>query len=188
MNIRYLPLLLLCFSILSACSDQAAKGNSQKEENLNPIKLQEEIKSLEAQLKSQDGKKMDRSKVSELIEKSQLFAKSFPKHEAAPALLFRAADVARGTGNPTLGIQLWGTLMQNYPDYERAPDALFLTGFTYENNLNKKEEAKKYYNKFLNDHPNHALFNQVKQTLDQIDKSPEELVKEFQRKNKANKD
>ena len=189
MNIRHLPLLLLCFSLLCACSDKAAKGNAQqKEESTNPVKLQEEIKSLEAELKSQDGKKMDKAKVAELIEKSQLFAKSFPKHETAPALLFRAADVARGTGNPSLGVQIWGTLMQAYPDYERTPDALFLTGFTYENNLNKKEEARKYYNKFLNDYPDHALFNQVKQTLDQIDKSPEELIKEFQRKNKANKD
>lgn len=102
--------------------------------------------------------------------------------------MFRAADVARGVGKYGQAIDIWKNLRSLYPDYERSPDALFLTGFTYENNLNEKTQAKELYNQFLEEYPDHALNTQVKQTLDVIDKSPEELIKEFQRKNKPKED
>ena len=58
--------------------------------------------------------------------------------------------------------------------------------FTFENDLQDKDSAKKYYMDFLNRFPDHSFANDAKQLLSMIDKSPEELIKEFEAKNAKN--
>ena len=125
-------------------------------------------------------------KALELIKKSEEFIKTYPNDSSIPSLLFRTADLARGIGDYGLAIKHWGTVYNEFPDYKKAPDAQFLIGFTYENFLNDKEQAKRYYYQFLEKYPKHKYVPQINQILEVIDKSPEELVKEFQQKNNEN--
>ncbi len=188
MNTKWLMIALgLMLGGLVACS-QSNSTPSTKEPAVDKASLEQEIKVLENKLRQEKTAKLDKETASKLIEKSEAFAKAYPKDENSPNLLFHAADVARGIGKYGLAIKLWGNVYHDYPDYEKAPDSQFLIGFTYENNLNDKTQAKQYYNNFLTKHPDHHLVEQVKQTLSVIDKTPEELVKEFQRKNAGQRD
>ncbi len=159
----------------------ASSGDDKKE------LLEQEIKALETELRSQSATKLDKEKALELILKSERFISSFPKDPVVPDLLFRTADLARGIADYGLAIKHWGTVYNDYPRYEKAPDAHFLIGFTFENYLNDKKQAKQYYQQFLKKYPGHHLASQVEHLLQVIDKSPEELVKEFQKKNEQNK-
>jgi hypothetical protein len=58
-----------------------------------------------------------------------------------------------------------------------------LIAFIYENHLNKKGPAKEYYNKVINEYPEHVLASQAKQSIDILMLSDEELIKKFQENN-----
>jgi tetratricopeptide (TPR) repeat protein len=166
-----------------ACN-QTPKSSEKAEATVSKKELQREIKELEVRLiKAEDANK-DRPAAEQLIEKSRLYAQTFPKDSLSASYLFKAADVARGIGEYGKAILFWGDVWRHFKDYRRAPDALFLQGFTFDTNLQDKQRAKKYYSDFLKRYPNHPLAVQVKQLLAVVDKPVEELVKEFQKKNR----
>ncbi|MFK8006856.1 MAG: tol-pal system YbgF family protein [Saprospiraceae bacterium] len=100
--------------------------------------------------------------------------------------LFNAADLYRGIGDYTKALDTWYVVYRSYDrdGHPKAPHAMFQCGFTYDSVLNKKDLAKTLYNMFLKRYPNHALAKDAKLLLANLDKSPEDLIKEFQKKNK----
>ncbi|MEO1513798.1 MAG: tetratricopeptide repeat protein [Bacteroidota bacterium] len=184
MRIFTFGLLLLVFT---ACSlgetdgQQTIPEGAAHEYNM----LLKEIKALEDTLKKSETN-IDKVSAMELIAKSEAFASGFASDPKAPFMLFRAADVARGIGVHDLAIQHWETIYNKYPEYERRPEARFMIAYTYENDLKNIEKAKANYNAFLENHPEHKMADQVRQILTVIDKSPEELVREFQKNQPEN--
>ena len=183
---RIFIFLPICIFFFVACANNESSEENQQtpvsmaDENAS---LQEDIKKLETTLKSQKDARLNKPAALELIAKSEAFASAFPDDPKAATVLFQAADVARGIGEYELAIKHWQTVNQKYPTFERSPDAAFLVAFTYENDLQNKEKAKSLYNAFLANYPDHQLVPQIEQLLKVIDKTPEELIKEFQKKN-----
>ena len=99
----------------------------------------------------------------------------------AAVYLFRAADVSRGLGDYRLAIKLWGKVNAEFASFKRAPDALFLQGFTYDRDMHDADQAKLHYRKFLEKYPDHPLVKDVTLMLQYLEqeKSPEELIKDF---------
>ncbi len=124
--------------------------------------------------------KLDTALALQYAEQAAAFAKKYPQDSLTPELLFRAADVARGAGEFGKAIQLWGQVWRNYPRHRLAPDALFLQAFTFDNDLEAKDEARTYYQKVIDQYPDHPLALQAGQLLRVLDKSPDELVRQFQ--------
>lgn len=100
--------------------------------------------------------------------------------------LFNAADLYRGVGDYEKALETWYIVYKSYDHdgHPKAPHAMFQCGFTYDNVLGKKDLAKTLYNMFLKRYPDHALAKDAKLLLANLDKSPEDLIKEFQKKNK----
>lgn len=177
---KKIPLVIIALIIgLYACN--SAGQNEQKEEKAS---LEKTIKDLQLKLARQDDVNKDRETAETLVAQSQLFAKEFPRDSMAAVYLFRAADVSRGLGDFTHAIALWGKVNQSFPRFKRAPDALFLQGFTYDRDLQNTEQAKKHYRLFLEKYPDHPMVPDVSLMLQYLeeDKSPEELIKEFKDK------
>ena len=175
-----LILVLILFLPFIACNQ-----NQTASEQDEPSKeeLIAEIKELEARLlKALDAQK-DMEAAKALIVKSEDYVKQFPKDSLAASYLFKAADVSRGIKDFGNAIKLWGQVWRNYEDYSKAPDALFLQGFTFDNDLQDKKMAKKYYEDFLQKYREHQYSGQVRQLLAVLGKSTEELIKEFQKQN-----
>jgi len=141
------------------------------------------IQQLEQKLRGQKDAGLDTLSANALVEKSLAFAAAYPKDTLAPAFLFQAADVLRGIQKPEEAVRLWGRVHAEYPAYERAADALFLQGFTCENNLPDKEKALAYYQAFLDKYPKHALAADVALSMQHLrsGKELEELIKSFQK-------
>ena len=180
---KILPTLLFAiFSMLSYQSCTNSSTESEKSTGTDKEKLIQEIKVLEDTLESKATQQINRQLAKDLIDKSKLFAETFPDDELSPAYLFRAGNVAVGISLFDDAVNFFETVHQKYTSYDRAPDALFLEGFTYENHLNNIENAKRCYNEFLKRFPDDQLAEQVRVVLENIGKSPEELVKGFQKK------
>ncbi|MEK7256827.1 MAG: tetratricopeptide repeat protein [Bacteroidota bacterium] len=165
----------LLFLSLTAC--QSGKTGSNQDQ------LKAEIQNLEAQLLQGGGDVAKNQEAAlQLVEKTFAYAETFPSDTLTPTLLFKAGEVARGAQEYGKAVQLWGEVWRTYPNHRHAPMALFLQGFTFDTDLRDVDMAKKYYNQFLHSFPQDSLAGQVKQLLAVVEKSPEELVKEFEKK------
>jgi tetratricopeptide (TPR) repeat protein len=115
------------------------------------------------------------------IEKTEAFVAAFPDDSLAAPYLFKAADAARGLRKYGLSIKLAGQVWRQYPGFHLAPDAMFMQGFTYDTHLGDPDNARIYYEQFLEKYPEHQLATNVRQLLDVLGENPEDLIKRFQK-------
>jgi outer membrane protein assembly factor BamD (BamD/ComL family) len=150
----------------------------------SPKKLQVEIKTLEDSLFADATKMIDREMAQDLIDKYIEFADAFPNDPEAPATLFKAGDMAMNLNMPQKAIDIFDRIMTNYPDYEKTPQCLFLKGYVYENDFRDLPRAKEIYEEFLQKYPDDEFADDAAISIQNLGKSPEELIREFEERNK----
>ena len=97
-------------------------------------------------------------------------------------VLLRAAGLAKAVENPTKAIELYSKVSEGLPQHAKAPSALFMQAFIYENDLGEMQKAKTTYESFLQRFPNDPDFaDDAQNALKMLGKSPEEIVKEFEK-------
>ncbi len=117
-----------------------------------------------------------------LIEAYMNYAKKFPNDEMSPDFLFKAVDisVAYNALNPQKTIDITNVLINNYPDFEMTPMAMFIKGFIYENQMQDYEKALDTYHQFLERYPNNPMAADVQSTIKNIGIPLDELIKTFE--------
>lgn len=75
-------------------------------------------------------------------------------------------------------VEYYTRVYSNFPKSDDAPNALFMVGFIQANELNEIESAKNIYTKFLEKYPENELAPSAKAELENLGKSPEEIIKE----------
>ena len=146
-------------------------------------KLQE-IKDIESTTFSESGL-IDAKGVDALIAAYESFANDFPTDSLAPDYLFKAGDVAMNTNRSNKAIELYDRIITNFGSYHKAPEALFLKGYVYENNLGRLDKAQAIYEEFLEKYPDNEFADDAEVSLKYLGKSPEELIEIFQQENAA---
>ena len=81
---------------------------------------------------------------------------------------------------PQKAIDIADIMIEQYPDFEMTPMAVFLKGFVYENMMTDYDKALDTYHQFLERYPNSPLVNDVKSTIENVGLTPEELIKKFE--------
>jgi len=153
-------------------------------------KALEAIKQKESTLYSEDTKnfKFDEKQARETIAAYEDFAQKFPESKQTPEMLLKAADLHRSVKEYDLALNLYKTIETQYPDFEKMAQVIFLEGFVYENELFKLEKAKERYELFLKNYPDHELADDVRFSLQNLGKSPEEIIKGFERETEVAND
>ena len=128
--------------------------------------------------------KVDTTEVNALIKDYITYSDSYPNDTMGAEYLFKAADFYRYMHQPVRCIDLYSKVYDRYPSFSRRPYALFLQGFILENEVKNNTGAKTIYEKFLKEYPTHPIAKDVQITLNNLGKSPEELLEEFQEKAK----
>lgn len=90
--------------------------------------------------------------------------------------MFKTAQLAISLRRFDEGVKYLQKFRTLYKDHPLDPMVLFTLGFTYENHLNDLGKAEKYYQEFLNKYPNHELANDVDLMIQNLGKSPEEII------------
>lgn len=138
-----------------------------------------EISKTEKELKNLDGTTPDSASVAKAIAQYTDFVNSFPDDSLSPVFLFRGANLAAQKGDLPLAIKLLDQLHLDYPKHVDAPKALFLKGFVSETQMGDFKTAEACYREFLTTYPNHELAGDVSFSLDNLGKTPEQLLKEI---------
>lgn len=146
--------------------------------------LRTEIKNMEDSLFADPTKMIDKKLAQELITKYIEFADTYPEDSETPATLFKAGDMAMNLNMPQQAIQLFDRIMTNFPDYEKTPQCLFLKGYVYENDYKDLDKAKQIYEEFLEKYPDDEFADDAEISIQNLGKSPEDLIKEFEEKAK----
>ena len=147
-------------------------------------KAQVRLMGMEKELAKDTSKMPDKKKLYDVFVTYKNFADSFPKNDSVSEYLYRAGRLASGLTYLMEAVNCYNKVYSNYPTSKRAPFCLFMEAFIYENQLHGTEKAKKLYEEFLKKYPSHELAKDVKFSLEHLGKSDEDLIKEFEAKQK----
>nr|NQU91038.1 tetratricopeptide repeat protein [Bacteroidota bacterium] len=139
----------------------------------------DEIDRTEKEIFSEEGM-LDRNRVDELINIYVDYADTFKEDTLAPEYLFKAGDISMNTNRSHQAIRYYSRIIEDYPDYRKVPEALFLKGYVYENNLGRLDKAEVIYKEFLDKYPDNEFADDAEVSLKYLGKSPEELIELFQ--------
>lgn len=113
------------------------------------------------------------------VEQVTAFALGFSDDPKTPEYLMISADVARAIGDPNTTIGQYDWVYKYYPNYSKAPLALFLKGYEIENSLHRYDDAKKVYETFLKSYPKDTLAKDVRYMISNLGKSDADVFKEM---------
>jgi TolA-binding protein len=77
-----------------------------------------------------------------------------------------------------MAIEYYQKFYKEFPNSDKAPKALFMIGFMRANDLAQYDSARIAYNEFLSKYPKHDLAESVKAELQNLGKTPDEIIQE----------
>lgn len=131
---------------------------------------------------SQQGQ-LDRQAARNFVDVCEAYALTHPGDPKSADYLHKAAETARAMRTIPKALNLYEWILTDYPEHEKAPQALFLKAFTYDNNLNDVENARKHYEEFLEKYPENDFADDTEFLLENLGKSDEEILEALTKKN-----
>jgi outer membrane protein assembly factor BamD (BamD/ComL family) len=113
------------------------------------------------------------------------FAKNFPDDSLTPDFIFKAGEISTANQQYPQALMYYQTITTKYPAYKLAAESLYLQGYLLDNFLNDDPGAKLIYEQVIVKYPALSYAADAKAAIRNLGKSDEELIKEFQRKNKG---
>ncbi len=179
--------------LFGACNQSGNKETeTDKEEAYVPLhkmnieSLNEEIERREAAL-DKDSNLVNSQNAARLMEAYAVYGENFANYPSAAERLFKAGELAMGLGHKVQAIKHFDRVYNNFKDYDKRPYALFMKAFVLENQARRYEQAKVVYEQFLREYPTHAMADDAEYSIKNMGKSPEELIKEFERQDSIRK-
>lgn len=175
---RNILIILLAVSVF-ACSENKQKPGNTKESQLS------EIKKLENVLKNSEEVKPDLKKIEQMVNLYEVYVNNFPNDSIAPYYLFQAGRLLMTSKEYHKAIDKFATVHNRYKNSKHAGMSLFMQAFVYETGLSKMGKAKELYDQFIMEYPEHEMVKDAKASIQNLGKTPEEIIKEFKLKNSS---
>lgn len=178
--------LILGVSVMACNSDQAAEEKTQPKAQAMEVRMEDQLAyiaglekkvwGLDATPTGPDAKK--------LLNAYSAFVNANRDHELAPEFMFNAGRLSSTTGKPRKAIELFTDLHDNFPGYKKRTEAAYLVAFIYDSQLNDREKARAAYEKVIELYPDSPWADDAQASINNLYKTDEELIKEFEEKNK----
>jgi len=146
------------------------------------LSLTDYIDKVGSNMYNEETHRLDTKVASNFIEICEMYALMKPEEATSPDYLHKAGETARAIRAFPRAIAIYDRIYANYPNFEKAPQALFLKAFTYDNDLKNFEKAKLYYTEFLAKYPNDDFADDTEFLLGNLGKNDEEIIQSFNKK------
>jgi outer membrane protein assembly factor BamD (BamD/ComL family) len=143
------------------------------------------INTLEKRLFSPEAVSFSKPSADSLLALYDEFIERWPSDTITPSFVFKAANVAMNAGNGGKAIGYFNRYLQSWPDKPRAPLCLFFKAFVYENVIHDIEQARENYVLFIEKYPSNEFNKDAQLALMNLGKTPEQMVREFDLRRKA---
>lgn len=174
-------LIIICTIIyFTSCNRQSTETASEN------MPVHQKIDSLEMVLYNDPKGGINQKAAQDLMLTYEKYVDQHPDDSLSAEYLFRNAQVALALKLGSRSVKYLEQFYNHYPQHLKAPHALFMQAFVYETELNNLHQAKIKYQEFINKYPNHEFYLDAELSLENLGKSEEELVKEFEKKSKVN--
>ncbi|MCX6285928.1 MAG: tetratricopeptide repeat protein [Bacteroidetes bacterium] len=164
-----LPLLL---SVLISCGPSRTKEVDR-------------IHTLESRLFSPKATSMDKEAADSLLALYSVFIKNFPADSMTQKYIFKAGTMYMNSGNGKAAIEMFDLYRSGYPNDPRSAMCLFFTAYVYENLLKNLDKAQELYILFIEKYPRNDFADDAQMALNNLGKTPDQMVKEFEQRRKA---
>lgn len=154
--------------------------NLAEAEKLLPGKLlplSQRIDSMATRIVNPETGQLDARTANDYIQSCELSALLLPQSPNAAQMLYKAGEVSRAAGAFDKALLYYEQVGSQYPEHDRASEALFMRAFTLDNDLKRYEEAKVLYEEFLQKYPKDDFADDAQFLMQNLGKSEEELFK-----------
>lgn len=165
-------LMILVMAALTSCQPSKEKMNGR-------------IVAMEQRLFSESVQGLSKASADSLIADYELYVKDFPADSLSPSYLFKAAGLSMNTGDGAKAISLFDKMISDYPAHPKASLALFFKGYVQENLLKDLGKAKESYLLFIEKYPDNEFADDAKASIENLGKTPEQMIREFEAKRQA---
>ena len=146
----------------------------------SPQKKAEDIGKLEAAILESAKKHIsDTAKVKQLLNEYDYYQAEFSTDTLCPVYLLKAAEFYRYLALPDKALYCYHRVNTDFPNYPKASMSLFLEAFIYENDKHDLAKAGQLYKTYLDKYPNDKLAKSAKFSLDNLGKTPEQLMQQI---------
>jgi len=135
--------------------------------------------SMSTNLMSKDIKRLS----AKLARKTIDFVNQYSDDEKAPGYLLLAAQLQNGLGEYTKSINTLNRLIKRYPEFDHLPEAYFLVGFTYDENMGNKAQAKRVYSEVIEKFPESPFAEQAHFLLENLYLTDDQLYEKLKNSN-----
>lgn len=169
---------MLSTLFLAGCQSDGTKSTAT--ETMDAATLSKKIQTTRNQIYNEKNNKFDTGKAMEYIESCQAYAKVSPQDPEAAKYLFQAAETARSIKKYDLAMTIYDQIYKDFSSYPKAPQAMFLKAFTLDSEMQQYDQAKAIYQEFMDKHPTDEFADDTKFLLENLGKSDEEIIKQFE--------
>ncbi|TAK34661.1 MAG: outer membrane protein assembly factor BamD [Saprospiraceae bacterium] len=156
----------------------------QSDEGDNGKKLDKQISEAEQKMAAES--KPTPEQLTQLIKLYEQHVEKYPERkETNVAFLMKAAEAARAKSDFKKALEIYDRVIAGFRGHEKAARALFMKGYTYDNDLVMKDSAVVFYKTFLQRYPRSEFADDAKFLLENIGKTNAEIIEEFEKKQKA---
>lgn len=182
-NMTFLSALFVAALMVSCGSAEEESVKQDLMSNVQDSKrLMTKIDSLE-KIVYNENSDLNNVPTAELMEAYNEYTQKFVGDMArTPEYLYKSAAISRAVNLPVKAIKLYDKILKDYPEFERNPEVAFLMAFTYDEDLQQKDQAKEAYQDVIEKFPGDKWAEQASARLENIDLTDEELVKVFMEK------
>lgn len=171
--------LIILPIILFSCGEDAG----QTVETSNADSIQAEIKLLEEEVYGEKATRFNEGSALKLANAYVNYQAARPEDKKSGDYLFKAAEITMQLGDYRRSLAHFQQVYEEYPDFKHHPLALFYQASIYDDKLNDDEKAKEIYQQFIEKHPDHDFATDAQILMQNLGKSDEELLREFESRN-----
>jgi outer membrane murein-binding lipoprotein Lpp len=164
---KHILLAIMATLLLASCSPSAKQKAA-------------EIDKLETELKDSSKKNVaDTTKVKQLLADYRYYIKNFPTDSLSPKYMMTSARFYDFISLPDSAIAYYHDVYTNFPTFPKANLALFSEAFIYGNEKQDLSKAGQLYKDYLAKYPNTSLAKSAAMELNNLGKTPEQIMAEL---------